>query len=233
MKAKSCDDLSKIAQSFNELSAEKQAKIERDLEGQIKQNQGEKVEVEKEIAKITKNLEAARAKQGTCSREIIRLSVKIPTMLAFDQDIQEVNGLIKRSIDESNKLEQLVPGLTARINDLKNEISLLAEEIDEDQWLLKFYHLVPLKDLWNKKAAELIPILEEILNASEDLNFTIHPLTSGQKVLCPSNWEAIERIPQFFLIGDKEDRWANGRLKDLWTMNEFKFERAKKRKIEE
>ena len=229
MKAKSYDDLSKIAQSFYELSAEKQVKVKRDLESKIKQRQGEKVEVEKEIGKITKNLEAAKAKQGTCSQEIMRLSAQISTMLAFDQDIQESNGVIKRSVDESNKLGPLIAGLTARVNDLKNEISLLDEEIDEDQWFLKFYRLVPLKDLWNKKAVELIPILEEIWNISEDLNFMMHPLTSGQKILYPSNWEALERIPQFFLIGDKEDRWANGRLKDLWRMDEFKFERAKKR----
>lgn len=198
----------------------------------ISQRKQGRTEAEREIDKITKSLDEAKTKQDTISREIARLSGKIPTLLAFDQEVEEIYGSIKKLTEDSNKLGQTITGYRQRIADLKKEISFLENEIQEDEWLLMLYSGVHIADYLNRSFGEAIRALEEYYEFIDWSGFTSHPLTGNQKIIYPSRRDALEIIPKFFLIGDIEELSGNGRPKDLWNYSSFKYERRAKKQAE-
>jgi hypothetical protein len=233
MRTKSYDEQAQMAQEFKKLKPEEQAKKLGDLSDGIKRKEEAKVAVEKQIRELTKSLESAKGNQDAISKKIVQLSSRVPVMLAFEQDIGTANDLISQLASESDVLGQTCAGLKARIRDLGNETSFLEAEISEDKWLSKFYRLIPLPDQWNKIAVKLIPIIEEIYDLSSEIGFAFASFSGGTKAVYPSNWDSFEIIPRLLVIGDTEDRWPNGRIKDIWNYSQFKQERRAKKQTEE
>jgi chromosome segregation ATPase len=230
---KNYEDVCKELQFFKNLKPEER---EEELKKLVEKKAGLGEEIVSNLKNITeteRKIKSAEAKKETIEIEYTETRQKRQNASAFGKDPEKFRTSISALKDMQEVQEDAIIGLKRKIENLKNEMELLENEKSETDQMILRLKSVSLIERANKQGVEFAKTLEEVARLANELGEGFSEFRGGAKTIVYSNWEGISRIGKLYLVGDigPEDTWENGRLKDLFNIQELYTKLQQEREI--
>ena len=179
----------------------------------------------KAILETEKKLKDAETKTEVIKREYSETRQKRQSAIALDKDPEKFSTSISALLDKQDLLEDTIIGLRQRVEDLKTEGDLLAQERTEVAKRLLRIEEIPLVAEYNDCVQKAAEAQKKLIRLAEKLGEGFSRFSSGPRTVILSDFDAFEVLPKLYLLGDKElnETTGTGRLKNTFALREFDY----------
>ncbi|MBM4277270.1 MAG: hypothetical protein FJ130_05210 [Deltaproteobacteria bacterium] len=146
--------------------------------------------------------------------------------VALKEDPKKITAEIEELKGAGDLWEDTCIGMERRLESLASEEVLLESERKETNEYLVVFKTIPLVEEYNSLGKKMADVLKKIVTNLDPIVEGPFWGASGRRFFAYSNPEALDLIGKIYVAAQisPEDRWPNGRLKDIFDLRAFREE---------